>query len=240
MLTRAVGVVVPAHDEEADLPGCLAALRWAAEVPGVPSTRIVVVADDCRDGTAATARRLGTEVIEVRVRSAGAARRAGLDHVLATTTVPLDELWLATTDADSRVPPAWLAHQVRWRSEGWDAFTGTVVVGDWSAHPPSTARRFQQHYGPSRDGHPHVHGASLGLSGAAYDRIGGFPPMALAEDHAVVTALVRCGLGVARRGGVPVRTSARPDPRAPGGFGDLLLDLARDPAPFSACAVGAA
>lgn len=231
MLTHTVGVVVPAHDEADRLPACLTALRRAAANPAVPPTRIVVVADDCRDGTGTVARRLGAEVVEVRVRNAGAARRAGLDHVLATTAVPLEELWLATTDADSRVPPAWLSHQVRWRSEGWDAFTGTVVVGDWSAHPPSTARRFRHHYGPSRDGHPHVHGASLGLSGAAYDRVGGFPPLALAEDHALVRALLRCGLRVARRGGVPVATSARPDPRATGGFGDLLHDLGRDPAP---------
>jgi glycosyltransferase involved in cell wall biosynthesis len=231
VLTRAIGVAVPAHDEADHLPGCLAALRAAVGRHGVPGVRMVVVADTCGDDTPGVARRLGAEVLEVRLRNAGAARAIGLDHLVATSTVPLGELWLATTDADSRVPPDWLARQLQWRSDGWDAVAGTVVVHDWSAHPTGAARRFARHYGPSRHDHPHVHGANFGVSGAAYSQVGGFPRLPVAEDHAMVAALTRCGLRIVRAGDVPVVTSGRPDPRALGGFGSLLGSLNRQAIP---------
>ena len=54
-----IGVVVPAHDEESELPGCLRALAAAVSHPGVRGLRIVVVVvlDACRDGSAEAARR---------------------------------------------------------------------------------------------------------------------------------------------------------------------------------------
>lgn len=225
MLIRAIGVAVPAHDEEEKLPACLTALRIASGRPGMPPVRIVVIADACRDTTVPLARKAGAEVLEVTLRNAGAARGAGLDRLATSATVALPELWLATTDADSRVPPHWLERQLQWRSEGWDAVAGTVVVEDWSGHHHETALRFARQYGSPRDDHPHVHGANLGLSGTAYRQIGGFPPLALAEDHALVAALTRCGLRVARPGGPPVVTSARRDPRAADGFGALLASM---------------
>ena len=225
MLTEAIGVAVPAHDEQALLPACLAALGAAASQPGLPPVRIVVVADSCRDDTVSVARAAGAEVVEIGVRNAGAARACGLGLIAATSRVPLEQLWLATTDADSRVPPDWFARQLQYRADGWDAVVGTVVVDDWSAHREQTAHHFARHYGAARDEHPHVHGANLGLSGAAYRRIGGFPRLALAEDHALVAALTRCGLRIARPGDLPVITSARRDPRAAGGFGELLCSL---------------
>ena len=50
---EAVGVVVPAHNEEALLPACLAALRQVAGGVGMPVS-VLVVADTCTDGTAAS------------------------------------------------------------------------------------------------------------------------------------------------------------------------------------------
>ena len=51
----AVGVVVPAHNEETLLPACLSALRRAVNIVGIPA-QVLVVADTCTDQTAATAR----------------------------------------------------------------------------------------------------------------------------------------------------------------------------------------
>jgi cellulose synthase/poly-beta-1,6-N-acetylglucosamine synthase-like glycosyltransferase len=53
-------VIVPAHDEEAIIRARLAALKSATN--GI--TRILVVADNCRDSTATIARELGVEVAE--------------------------------------------------------------------------------------------------------------------------------------------------------------------------------
>ena len=226
MLTRAIAVAVPAHDEQQLLPVCLSSLRVAAAQPGVPPVTIVVVADRCTDRTAAVALAAGCTVLEVDLRSAGASRRCGLDAAVAAAQVPAEQLWLATTDADSQVPREWFVDQLRWRTEGWDAVAGTVSVADWSAHSPVVAARFADCYAWSGTDHPHVHGANLSLSGTAYAAVGGFPPLALAEDHALVAALEARGLRVARSGLRPVVTSARQDPRSAGGFGDLLAALA--------------
>jgi hypothetical protein len=231
LLIRSIGVAVPAHNEEERLPACLAALRRATLRPGLPPARIVVVADACTDRTLVVARAAGVEVLEVTVRNAGAARAAGLDLIVATTALPLQDLWLATTDADSRVPADWLVGHAKWRADGWDAVAGTVVVDDWTPEQSPTAALFARQYGAYRDDHPHVHGANLGMSGTAYGKVGGIPRLALAEDHALVAALTRCGLSVARAGGLPVTTSGRRDPRARSGFGALLLAMAEHPPP---------
>ena len=55
-------VLVPAHDEEAGLPATLAAL-WPQLEAG---DRLLVVADNCTDRTAAVARAAGAEVLERR------------------------------------------------------------------------------------------------------------------------------------------------------------------------------
>lgn len=227
MLTRGISVVVPAHDEQELLPACLAHLQEAARQPGLPPVRIVVVADACTDATAALGRAAGARVLEVDARSAGAARRHGLDAVVAQAELPPAEHWLATTDADTQVPPTWFADQLALRRQGWDAVAGTVRVDDWSGHDPEVAERFAGLYAWSGADHPHVHGANLSLSAAAYLAVGGIPPLALAEDHALVAALEAHGLRVARSALRPVRTSARPDPRCAGGFGALLCELGR-------------
>lgn len=221
----AIAVVVPAHDEHELLVACLASLATAAARPGLPPVHVVVVADSCTDGTAGLARAAGAQVIEVSLRSAGAARRSGLDAVLAASHVPTEQIWLATTDADSRVPPSWFVDQLRWRALGWDAVAGTVRVDDWSAHGTGVEALFVDSYSWTGADHPHVHGANLSLSGCAYRAVGGFPPLALAEDHALVAALESHGLRVARAGDRPVVTSARRDPRSAGGFGALLASL---------------
>lgn len=222
---RLVGVVVPAHQEQQLLGACLAALQRAAAQPGVPVVRLVVVADACSDRTAEVARGAGADVLEVSLRSAGASRRAGLDAVVAAAGVPLGEVWLATTDADTLVPVEWFADQLHWRAEGWDAVAGTVSVADWAGHPHGVAERFARRYAWVGPEHPHVHGANLSLSAEAYTAVGGLPPLALAEDHALVHALEAAGRRVARTPVRPVVTSARRTARCEGGFGSLLVQL---------------
>lgn len=94
-----------------------------------------MVADACSDRTAEAARRGGASVVEISARSAGAARAAGARYVLRWTG-QLDpaDVWLATTDADTLVPPRWLRQQERYASQGWDAVAGTIRVADWSGY----------------------------------------------------------------------------------------------------------
>ena len=100
-MIEAIGVVVPAHDEETLLPACLMALRQAAGAVSIP-VHVVVVADTCTDRTGATARACGAEVISIRARNVGTARAAGMTGLLRLTAGHAPAVtWLATTGADT-------------------------------------------------------------------------------------------------------------------------------------------
>jgi glycosyltransferase involved in cell wall biosynthesis len=236
----AVGVIVPAHNEQDLLPSCLASVRRAGQaLRGVP-VHLVVVADACRDRTAQAARRGGASVVTISARSAGAARAAGVREVLRRTG-HLDpaSVWLATTDADTLVPAFWLHQQARYAGQGWDAIVGTIRVADWTGYPPGMRSLFRERYErepyepgepsePSDSGskqHTHVHGANLGFRASAYLRAGGFPALATAEDRALVAALTADGSPVLRTRALPVVTSARRESRAPDGFNQYLKQL---------------
>jgi glycosyltransferase involved in cell wall biosynthesis len=223
----AVGVVIPAHNEEDLLPSCLDAVRLAAAPLAGMAVHVVVVADACTDRTAALARAGGAEVLDIQARNVGAARAAGVAEVFRRTG-PLDpaSVWLATTDADTLVPPCWLARQVRYAEGGWDAVVGTITVTDWQQFPAEVPPRFARLYATGGPAHPHVHGANLGFSAAAYLAAGGFGPDRTAEDHALVNALAAAGSRVLRTTAVSVVTSARRHARAPHGFSHLLAGLA--------------
>jgi glycosyltransferase involved in cell wall biosynthesis len=223
---RYIGVIVPAHNEQDLLPACLASLRRAARaLPGTP-VQLVVVADSCRDLTAQVARRGGASVVRVGARNVGAARAAGVREVLrqASQLDPAD-IWLATTDADSVVPPSWLRQQVCYASQGWDAVAGTIRVTDWSGYQQDTRSRFAAGYADGSGPHPHVHGANLGFRASAYLTANGFPAVPTAEDHALVGALTAGGSRVLRTRALPVVTSARHEARAPHGFSHYLAEL---------------
>lgn len=225
-MITAVGVVIPAHNEEDLLPACLAALgRAAAQLRQVP-VHLVVVADGCDDATAKRAGEGGAAVVEVSERNVGIARGAGMREALRRIG-GLDpaSTWLATTDADSLVPPTWLAQHVYYAEEGWDAVVGTVTVLDWSEHPPGLPPIFLERYGPGVGEHPHVHGANLGFTGLSYLNAGGFAANKTAEDHALVEALEATGSRILRTSEVSVVTSARRRARAPAGFSELLASL---------------
>ena len=223
----AVGVVIPAHNEECLLPSCLAAVGEAIQMIAPMPVHLVVVADACDDQTVPRAREGGADVVEIKARSVGAARDAGMAEVLNRTR-PLgpEAVWLATTDADTLVPPSWLRQQLHYAERGWEAVVGTVTVSDWTEHPPGLPPLFLAGYASDGDAHPHVHGANLGFSAAAYLAAGGFGPGVTAEDHALVRALASAGSRILRTTTVSVVTSARRCARAPQGFSHLLGALA--------------
>jgi glycosyltransferase involved in cell wall biosynthesis len=226
---QAAGVVVPAHNEETLLPACLTALGEAARQVNVP-VHVLVAADSCTDRTVAVARACDALVIGIRARRVGAARAAGMSELLRLTAGPDPAaIWLATTDADTVVPPTWLQRQVAHADQGWDVVLGTVTVADWSEHPPHVPAAFAASYEYGDRPHPHVHGANIGIRASAYLAAGGFRPLRTAEDHALLAAAAQAGCSVLRAGDVTVETSGRRHARASHGFSHLLRTLA--PAP---------
>lgn len=213
-----IGVAVPAHNEEAVLGACLAALRRAAAHPALRGEAVMplVVLDACTDGGARVVQAAGVDALVVEARNVGAARRAGAAALLSRGA-----RWLAFTDADSRVADDWLAAQLALRA---DAVCGCVTVDDWTPYHPEVRRRYDAHYRHA-DGHRHVHGANLGVSAAAYRRAGGFRPLRSSEDVRLVRDLERTGARIAWSAKPRVVTSSRREGRAKGGFADFLGGL---------------
>lgn len=212
-----IAVTIPAHNE-ADLIGkCLQSILVAAAHPHLVGERVEihVALDRCSDGTGAIARAHGARTVAT-AGGVGIARAAA-----ASAAIARGARWLAFTDADTCVPPDWLSAQLDCAA---DVFCGVVEVTDWHDFRPETRQAFLAKE-IRRDGHPHVHGANLGMSVAAYVAAGGFSALKCSEDVALVSALERAGMQIARLVKPVVNTSARRIARASGGFSDHLARL---------------
>jgi len=225
-----VGVVVPAADEQDLIGACLHSLDRAREHlvrrrPQV-STRVVVVLDGCHDDTpAVVAAHPGAESLTVASRCVGAARAAGVAHLLRTAPARLGDVWLASTDADSHVPVDWLSGMLEIAERGAHLVLGTVLPGP--ELQPAEARNWLDRH-VLREDHPHIHGANLGIRADAYGALGGWPALATGEDVALVRRAASTGhLQIVRTAAYPVGTSARSTGRAPRGFSSYLRDLAQ-------------
>lgn len=213
-----IGVVVPAHNEEALLAACIQAIRQAAAHPGLngEAVQIVLVLDSCDDGSAAIGADAGIECLSVNARNVGYARAMGVEHLVA-----LGARWIACTDADSQVAADWLVAQL---SLGAEMVCGTVQVRDWGDIQLPTQQRYAEAY-TQADGHRHIHGANLGFCTAAYLRAGGFQHLSVNEDVNLVRAFERDGACISWSCMPQVITSARLQGRASGGFADYLRGL---------------
>jgi glycosyltransferase involved in cell wall biosynthesis len=223
-----IGVVVPARDEQELLPRCLDAIRDAATRLGERhdiDVSIVVVLDRCVDASAeVVAAYDDMTAIAVQFGNVGLARATGCAEVLRRhVDGDPSTLWLASTDADSRVPVDWLTRQVELADRGAEVVLGTVSVDDWTGHPAHVAQRWAATY-DTGDGHHHVHGANVGCRADAYLAARGFPGLSCAEDVGLVTALG--DRVIMRVGDIAVSTSARVRARAVGGFATFLAELA--------------
>lgn len=90
-----LSVLVVAHNEEAQLPECLACLGFADQ--------LVVVLDRCTDGSRGIAQAAGAKLVEGAWPLEGPRRNAGI--------AASDGPWILEVDADERVPPS-LAEEV--------------------------------------------------------------------------------------------------------------------------------
>jgi glycosyltransferase involved in cell wall biosynthesis len=231
-----VVVVVPAHNEAQLIGACLRSIRRAARrVRHLAHVQIIVVADHCSDETATVARRSlrgqrRSLVIEVQVASAGSARRAGVDAALAALAAngaPAESMWVANTDADSRVPADWLVVQLAAASSGIGAIAGIVRLDNDSTYSRQLQDVFDMSYTIRGDGtHDHVHGANLGLRGDLYVSAGGWPAgIATGEDHDLWNRVRHLkAAATLSTADLFVHTSTRRHARAPSGFAANLVN----------------
>lgn len=103
-----VTVLIPAHDEEQSLPATLVSLTRQS----VPPDRVVVVADNCTDGTVRVARAHGVDVFETvgNTHKKGGALNQALEELLPSLG---DNDTVMVMDADSQIGDDFLAEAVR-------------------------------------------------------------------------------------------------------------------------------
>lgn len=226
-------VVVPARDEEELLPACLDSLavardELAREQPHVRVTMVVVL-DRCTDGSAAiVAERPWVHAVPSDAGRVGAARRVGVAQAAAINGVADPRVvWLASTDADSVVPPHWLTRQLELACAGTDLVLGTVLPDAKGVDPGLIDAWHARHV--LTDGHPYVHGANLGVRLSTYLQAGGFAELPVHEDVRLVEAIRRDGGAVVSTATAPVVTSGRFVARTPEGFATYLRGLAEPP-----------
>jgi len=242
-----VAIALPAKDEEAQLPACLASLNRAAAVYG-GSVSVVVLANDCTDATIEIARRVDLRHVRLRLvsvslldgaRHAGWARRLAFDAAADLLAAPSDVL--ASTDADTCVAPDWIVQNVAHLRRGVAAVAGRALtrrderrsLGDDAARRLNLLGRYYTALDwlrAERSPEPHdawprhyyEGGASIALSLGWYRAIGGAPTPPVAEDRALFAAVRAAGGLVRHPLDVRVFTSSRLEGRAPGGMADAF------------------
>ncbi|WP_214408300.1 glycosyltransferase [Pseudonocardia lacus] len=251
---RALGVVVPARDEQDHVVACLHGIRTALDrVPGRVTIAVTVVLDRCSDRTPRLAAdeladwpgAVALRVAAVGGRRGGSATGPGPAHMVAGTGVgalrdlgvrstlrrlrrfaPRD-VWLLSTDADTTVPPDWAMAHLRLAAAGARGVAGLAELGPHPELSPAALRLYQQIVAAGMHGtrHHHVYGANLGVRADAYLAVGGFPHDGPGEGRALWNRLERTGMPLATPVEPVVRTSARLHGRAEGGLADLLRSL---------------
>jgi len=233
--TKAVGVVLPVHNEEDLLGSALEAIDHAfSKIVHRVDCRTAIVLDDCSDDSATIAQRWirgiyrrggrhTATAVRCQAASVGPARRTGCAALLQKwQNIEPRNIWLATTDADSRVPGSWLTAQLEAHEVGADVWTGRVAVEDWSHYRRTTALRWSEEY----DGEDApIHGANLGFNAQTYLDAGGFTSLDTGEDRAVYQAIVNMGARVHQEPNLKVITSGRRHARAPLGFSYALASI---------------
>jgi cellulose synthase/poly-beta-1,6-N-acetylglucosamine synthase-like glycosyltransferase len=232
----ALAVVVPAHNEELLVRQCLASVRLAVARSGLPAA-IVLVAHRCTDRTVAFARDLltgpGERVLLDDSPTVATARAAGVMHALTalpTRWPAANRCWVLSTDADSVVPPTWVADLSRQITPEMAGIAGLVDVHGWEGAPPAAHEAYRAILaaGMRRTHHDHVYAANLAVRLDAYLDVGGWPNRVPGEDAALFAALRARGWPVVGARDVRVRTSGRRTARAIGGLGSLLDRLAAE------------
>lgn len=236
-MITAVGVVVPARDENHTIVACvdavLAAFAW---LPANVQPVLCVVADRCTDDTAELVERRASPAVRMVRTNApltiGEIRAVGFRVVTALLRAHRPwHTWLLSTDADTLVPPDWALRHVLLAESGAAAVAGEVRLAGGPGMSAGVARRYSAVLAGARNGKGHgsVYGANLGVRADAYADVGGFGPVASGEDHDLWQRLCAAGHRCEYADGLTVLTSARRQGRAPGGLSVLLAALDREP-----------
>lgn len=231
-------VAVPARNEEeligASLTSVVNASIHARHL--IDRVAFVAVADGCNDRTGDIARSVFFaqplwSVTECDLGNVALVRSLGVQvgrKLLGSARS--DRIWIANTDADTKVPGDWLLRQLAAASRGIRALAGAVDIESFDGLPPIAPKLFAETYTdllPTDGDHPHVHAANLGVRLDAYDAAGGWGCLARSEDRDLWTRLQQTGARLESPSSLRVVTSGRSIGRVPGGFAECLRQQVR-------------
>jgi len=252
-------VIIPAKDEAENLPATLAALAAQVDEQGraLPphSYEVIVLANNCQDATAHVVRQVARAYPQLMLHVAertlppaeahvGKARRLLMDEAARRLrSVGRPHGIIASTDADTRVAPTWLAGIAAEIAAGADAVGGRIMA-EAPTQRNCPVRRYHLRDAAYRllaaqlehlidpdpvDAWPRHHqhfGASFALTVSAYEQVGGLPVVPYLEDEALYQALCGHDLRVRHSPAVRVTTSARHEGRVAVGLSWQLREWA--------------
>lgn len=221
-------VVIPARNEGVLIQRCLDALALAALDLRIRAVGVrlhtVVVLDSCTDATAElVASAPGVIAVSADFSNVGASRALGVLTGLSRVEAGVASVWIANTDADSRVPANWLTTQLAAAASGVDVILGSVQPNLVELTNHEVRAWHELHPGGPSVGT--VHGTNLGVRASTYLEIGGFASLSQHEDVDLVSRLRAHGARLHETGAIPVLTSARKTGRTPGGYAGWVRDL---------------
>ncbi len=248
-------VAIPARNEKDRIADCL---RAVALQQGDGPSAILLLANNCTDGTADVVRALRPSLpCDVHVvehdfppaqANAGEARRLAM--ACAARLVREDGV-LLTTDADSRVAPDWMEANRAALREGADAVCGRAIIDPLDgalipAHLHADEERVCT-YAELLDEihalldpdpadpwprHTEHSGASIAVRKSLFLRAGGVPALPVGEDRAFLEALRCVDARIRHAPEVSVVVSGRIEGRAAGGMADTIRRRMIEPDPL--------
>lgn len=239
-----VCVIVPVRNEAEVLEASLVALAHQLDLKGCPldptQYEIILFANNCTDDSAVIARRfaqrhpaLMLHVVEQTLPAVEAYIGRVRQLLMDTAYTRLMAIGhprgvIASTDADTRVAPTWIAATLQEIAQGADAVGGRIMTdGPGRAALDAHARAYflrcvgyhfllaelEAFLDPDPfDRYPRHHqhfGASLAVTAEMYARAGRMPAVRTPEDVAFYRALLRTGARFRHSPLVRVTTSAR-------------------------------
>jgi len=167
-----ISVVIPAWNEEREIERCLEGLFRQTHT----AFEVIVVDNGSTDATASLAEEWGVRVIEQSQHGIACARQTGFDAARGSI--------IASTDADSVVPPDWLALI----EEAFRERPQTVgVFGPFRYQPHSAPNAFTNRLSPYcskclvaaqwvtwKLGYPHFPGSNFAVQREAFSEVCGF------------------------------------------------------------------
>ncbi|GAB4016769.1 glycosyltransferase [Spirosoma migulaei] len=247
-----VSVIIPARNEAGYLEVALDALRNQRQTNGRPMPmreyEVLVLLNNCTDHSVtivqryqqrypAFALRMASIQLPPEKANVGTARRLLMDEACKRLlAVSNSDAIIASTDGDTQVDTYWIA-QIR-----AEMAKGCEVVGGRILTRPDTnpvrlnhlrdvtyrmlIAQLEAYLDPSPTDpwprHFQHFGASIALTCAAYQRVGGLPRVACLEDEALYKALVRTDTRIRKSPQVRVTTSTRMQGRVEVGFSEQL------------------